>query len=82
MMTRPASTPVNSTHGTNVRQKELSSPARRSRKRARKMVSASFVTSDGWKVKPPGRRIQRRAPFTGWKAKTDTSSTADSASNP
>ena len=50
--TSSASTPVTATHGTNVRQKAPSSPARRSRKRARKIASASFEISDGCNEKP------------------------------
>ena len=79
--TNRASNAVAATDGTNVRQNDASSPARLSRKRARKIASAIFAISDGC-IEKPAKRIHRRAPLIGEKANTPASSTTESASRP
>ena len=72
--TRPAKIARAVIHGRKVFQNDPSSPARRSRKRARNKVRDSLAISDGWAEKP-ANLIQRRAPLMGGKAKTATSKT-------
>src|SRR6185369_14792608 len=78
---RPASQHVTIPHGTNVRIKSPSSPARFSRKYARKITSANFDSSEGC-TENHGSLIQRCAPLLLVNAKTESKVTVDKNSRP
>ena len=65
-MTSSASTPVPGSSGTSMCRQSVSMPSfsLRASRSAPHTASASFASSDGWKVSGPPRSIHRVAPFT------------------